>query len=267
MIDNRWKPMVTPACGTASCASSGPRCRIAHRPSATASRASPSPEALMKTTKPHILVPPSALARVRTVWADLLRPDQDPMCGRCCGLRHPQAVETLTSSSHCCGQTARTNPEVRMAARILVAEDDPKQAHVIRMYLEHEGHSVLSVGDGRAALDQCRARKPDLVVLDVMMPLVGGLDVCHILRAGSGVPIILLTARSTENDILLGLDLGADDYVTKPYSPRQLVARIRALLRRSGVLAAGATREPLVVGDLVVDADRFEVRVDGRVIA
>jgi len=154
-----------------------------------------------------------------------------------------------------------------MAARILVAEDDPKQAHVIRMYLEHEGHSVLSVGDGRAALDQCRARKPDLVVLDVMMPLVDGLDVCHILRAESDVPIILLTARSTENDILLGLDLGADDYITKPYSPRQLVARIRALLRRSGVLAAGAAREPLVVGDLVVDADRFEVRVDGRVIA
>ncbi|BCJ76037.1 DNA-binding response regulator [Catellatospora sp. IY07-71] len=152
-----------------------------------------------------------------------------------------------------------------MTARILVAEDDPKQANVIRMYLEHEGHSVLSVADGRAALDQCRARKPDLVVLDVMMPLVDGLDVCHILRGESDVPIILLTARSTENDILLGLDLGADDYITKPYSPRQLVARIRALLRRSGVLTGG-TRTPLVVGDLVVDPDRFEVRVDGRLV-
>jgi DNA-binding response OmpR family regulator len=154
-----------------------------------------------------------------------------------------------------------------MTARILVAEDDPKQANVIRMYLEHEGHSVLSVGDGRAAIDQCRARKPDLVVLDVMMPLVDGLDVCHVLRGESDVPIILLTARSTENDILLGLDLGADDYVTKPYSPRQLVARVRALLRRSGVLTTATTREPTVVGDLIVDADRFEVRVDGRVIA
>lgn len=152
-----------------------------------------------------------------------------------------------------------------MTARILVAEDDRKQANVIRMYLEHEGYSVLSVADGRAALDQCRARKPDLVVLDVMMPLVDGLDVCHILRAESAVPIILLTARSTENDILLGLDLGADDYITKPYSPRQLVARIRALLRRSGVLT-GTAKAPLIVGDLVVDPDRFEVRVDGRLV-
>ncbi|GIG01164.1 response regulator transcription factor [Catellatospora citrea] len=153
-----------------------------------------------------------------------------------------------------------------MTARILVAEDDPKQANVIRMYLENDGHSVLAVADGRAAIDQCRARKPDLVVLDVMMPLVDGLDVCHVLRAESNVPIILLTARSTENDILLGLDVGADDYVTKPFSPRQLVARVRALLRRSGV-STGAARGPLVVGDLIVDPDRYEVRVDGRAVA
>src|SRR5687768_5522659 len=119
-----------------------------------------------------------------------------------------------------------------MTARILVAEDDPKQAHLVRLYLEREGHSVLSVADGRAALDQCRARKPDLIVLDVMMPVIDGLDVCRILRAESDVPIILLTARSTEDDILFGLDLGADDYITKPYSPRQLTARVRALLRR-----------------------------------
>ncbi|MFC7246580.1 response regulator transcription factor [Catellatospora aurea] len=153
-----------------------------------------------------------------------------------------------------------------MAARILVADDDPKLVQVLRMYLEHEGHSVLAVADGRAALDQCRARKPDLVVLDVMMPEVDGLDVCHILRRESAVPIILLTARSTENDILLGLDLGADDYITKPYSPRQLVARVRALLRRSACVPTGA-RGPVIVGDLVVDADSFEVRVGGRAVA
>jgi DNA-binding response OmpR family regulator len=153
-----------------------------------------------------------------------------------------------------------------VAARILVADDDPKLVQVLRMYLEHEGHSVLAVADGRAALDQCRARKPDLVVLDVMMPEVDGLDVCHILRRESAVPIILLTARSTENDILLGLDLGADDYITKPYSPRQLVARVRALLRRSAGAPTGA-RGPVVVGDLVVDADSFEVRVGGRAVA
>ncbi|GAA1380059.1 response regulator transcription factor [Catellatospora chokoriensis] len=153
-----------------------------------------------------------------------------------------------------------------MAARILVADDDPKLVQVLRMYLEHEGHSVLTVADGRAALDQCRTRNPDLVVLDVMMPEVDGLDVCHILRRESAVPIILLTARSTENDILLGLDLGADDYITKPYSPRQLVARVRALLRRTGAVPAGPAG-PVVVGDLVVDADSFEVRIGGRAVA
>jgi DNA-binding response OmpR family regulator len=149
------------------------------------------------------------------------------------------------------------------SARILVAEDDPKQANLVRVYLEREGHSVLLVSDGRAALDQCRARRPDLVVLDVMMPAVNGLDVCRILRAESEVPILLLTARTTEDDILLGLDVGADDYITKPYSPRELAARVRALLRRSGVVTAGE-QAVLRVGDLEIDAGRFEVRVGGR---
>lgn len=152
---------------------------------------------------------------------------------------------------------------MRVGARILVAEDEPKQANLMRMYLEREGHSVLVVGDGRAALDAARARRPDLVVLDVMMPVIGGLDVCRILRAESTVPILLLTARSTEDDILLGLDVGADDYLTKPYSPRELTARVRALLRRAGVVGAGG-QEVLRVGDLEVDAARFRVRVDGR---
>lgn len=107
-----------------------------------------------------------------------------------------------------------------MAGRILVAEDDPKQANLVRLYLEREGHSVRVVGDGRAALDEYRSRRPDLVILDVMMPVVDGLDVCRIMRAESDVPLLLLTARTTEEDILLGLDIGADDYVTKPYSPR-----------------------------------------------
>jgi DNA-binding response OmpR family regulator len=150
-----------------------------------------------------------------------------------------------------------------MSARILVAEDDPKQAHLIQVYLEREGHSVLVVNDGRRALEQSRTRKPDLLVLDVMMPGVDGFDVCRILRAESDVPILLLTARSTEDDKLLGLDLGADDYVTKPFSPRELAARVRALLRRAGKTAPGATA-PRVVGALLIDAARFEVRVNGR---
>lgn len=150
-----------------------------------------------------------------------------------------------------------------MAGRILVAEDDPKQANLVRLYLEREGHSVRLVGDGRAALDEYRSRRPDLVILDVMMPVVDGLDVCRIMRAESDVPLLLLTARTTEEDILLGLDIGADDYITKPYSPRELVARVRALLRRAGVINAGS-QAILRVGDLEIDPGRFEVRVAGR---
>ncbi|WP_434439245.1 response regulator transcription factor [Lentzea sp. E54] len=151
-----------------------------------------------------------------------------------------------------------------MNARILVAEDDPKQSHLIRAYLEREGHSVLVAADGRVAIDLSRSRNPDLVVLDLMLPEVDGLDVCRVLRAESDVPILMLTARSTEPDLLLGMDLGADDYMTKPYSPRELAARVRALLRRSR-----ATREPsakIQVDDVEIDPDRFEVRIAGTQI-
>src|SRR6266540_6507660 len=154
-----------------------------------------------------------------------------------------------------------------MGARILVAEDDEKQAELIRRYLEREGHATVVVHDGRAAIDEARRRRPDLLVLDVMMPNVDGLDVCRVLRAESNglgeMPIIMLTARSTEDDLLLGLDLGADDYVTKPYSPRELVARIRALLRRGGSGDDGGVHR---VGELVVDTLRHEVAFAGRTI-
>jgi DNA-binding response OmpR family regulator len=153
-----------------------------------------------------------------------------------------------------------------VSARILVAEDDPKQANLVRIYLERDGHQILVVGDGRSALEQCRARRPDLVVLDIMMPKVDGLDVCRVLRTESQVPILLLTARTTEEDMLLGLDIGADDYLTKPYSPRELAARVRALLRRAGVVGA-ENRVVLAIGGLEVDPGRFEVRVGGRPIA
>ncbi|WP_433825132.1 response regulator transcription factor [Actinoplanes sp. CA-015351] len=148
-----------------------------------------------------------------------------------------------------------------VTARILVADDDPKHAQLIRLYLERDGHQVLTVGDGRAALEQARARKPDLIVLDVMMPLVDGLDVCRILRAESEVAIVMVTARSAENDMLLGLDIGADDYLAKPVSPRELTARIRALLRR---VKHNSDSAVLRAGDLEVDGPRFEVRVSGR---
>ena len=148
-----------------------------------------------------------------------------------------------------------------MSGRILVAEDDPKQADLIRRYLEREGHAVAVVHDGRSAIDEARRREPDLVVLDVMMPRVDGLDVCRILRYESDIPIIMLTARSTEDDMLLGLDLGADDYITKPYSPRELVARVRTILRRSG---RDAVDHRLAIGDIVVDTARHEVTRGGQ---
>ena len=149
-----------------------------------------------------------------------------------------------------------------MGARILVVEDDLKQAELIRLYLEREGHAVAVVHDGRAALEHARQKGPDLVVLDVMLPKVDGLDVCRVLRHESVVPIVVLTARSTEDDLLLALDLGADDYITKPYSPRELVARVRTVLRRAA--AGGAPRDEVVeVGDLTVDRGRHEVRLPG----
>jgi DNA-binding response OmpR family regulator len=166
---------------------------------------------------------------------------------------------------------------VRVCANIVVAEDDAKQAELVRRYLEHEGHLVTLVGDGRAALDEVRRREPDLLVLDVMMPRADGLDVVRILRAESReVPVLILTARSTEDDLLLGLDLGADDYMTKPFSPRELMARVRTLLRRNRRSAAGSepghTRtaartavedDALSVGALRIDPVRHEVSVAG----
>ena len=119
-----------------------------------------------------------------------------------------------------------------MKGRIVVAEDDPRQARILRLYLEREGHAVVVAADGLRAVEEFRRRLPDLLILDVMMPNLDGHDVCRIVREESDVPILLLTARSGEDDVLVGLDLGADDYVTKPYRPRELMARVRALIRR-----------------------------------
>ncbi|MEW2117856.1 response regulator transcription factor [Streptomyces sp. NPDC005474] len=154
-----------------------------------------------------------------------------------------------------------------MCAHILVAEDDVRQAMVIRRYLEHDGHSVVVVHDGRAAIDEARRRRPDLLVLDVMMPGTDGLQVCRVLRRESDLPVLMLTARTTEQDLLLGLELGADDYMTKPYSARELMARIRTLLRRARpaeVLEPQAHDPVLRVGALTVDPARHVVVVGER---
>jgi len=149
-----------------------------------------------------------------------------------------------------------------MPAHILIAEDDAKQAELVRRYLEHDHHTVTVVGDGRSAIDEARRLRPDLLVLDIMLPLVDGLDVARVLRSESELPILMLTARSTEDDLLLGLDLGADDYMTKPFSPRELAARVRTLLRRT-VPAPTSVDGVLIVGPLRIDPLRHRVEVDG----
>jgi DNA-binding response OmpR family regulator len=152
---------------------------------------------------------------------------------------------------------------VEVSALILVAEDDENQAELLRRYLEQDHHQVIVVHDGLDALDVARERRPSLVVLDLSLPSVDGLDVCRALRAESDVLVLMLTARSTEDDLLLGLGLGADDYMTKPFSPRELVARVRTLLRR-GRETPPAPDPRLRVGPLVVDPVRHEVTFAGR---
>ncbi|GIM92002.1 response regulator transcription factor [Paractinoplanes toevensis] len=146
-----------------------------------------------------------------------------------------------------------------MCAHILVAEDNRRQAELLGNYLRSEGHRLVVVHDGQQALAAARRQRPDLVVLDVMMPGLDGLNVCRILRRESSVLVLMLTARSAEEDLLLGLDLGADDYLTKPYSPRELVARVRTLLRRVDRVRGDDT--VLHVGDLTVDLSRRTVAV------
>ncbi|MET9217356.1 response regulator transcription factor [Streptomyces sp. NPDC088197] len=152
-----------------------------------------------------------------------------------------------------------------MSARVLVAEDDETHAELLQRYLEHEGHGVVVARDGREALDQARRFRPDLLILDVMMPEVDGMDVCRILRRECDVPMLMLTARTDEEDLLLGLGLGADDYVTKPYSPRELMARVRTLLLRSQ-RSGGWSRLTLHVGGLTVDPARHQVWIDSDVV-
>lgn len=147
-----------------------------------------------------------------------------------------------------------------MNTKILVAEDDRLASDLIKVYLERERYWVLLAENGRQALELARQKQPDLIVLDLMLPKVDGLDVCRILRAESRVPIIMLTARTTEEDVLLGLDLGADDYITKPFSPRELVARVRAVLRRIGKEESRESPE-LRSGELMVNVSSYEVRV------
>lgn len=151
-----------------------------------------------------------------------------------------------------------------MNETILVVDDEPKILQLAKDYLVDNGFKVLTSGDGVQALAIARQEKPDLIVLDLMLPGMDGLDVCRTIRRDSDVPIIMLTARAEEADQLIGLELGADDYITKPFSPRALVARVRALLRR----ARGDLRqeETLRSGSLELDLKRMEVKLSGEII-
>ena len=151
-----------------------------------------------------------------------------------------------------------------MKKTILVVDDEPKITRLARDYLEKSGFTVLTSGDGQQALTITRQERPDLIVLDLMLPGLDGLDVCRAIRRESDVPIIMLTARAEEADQLIGLELGADDYITKPFSPRALVARVRALLRRAqGNLLQDET---LIEGDLVLDLRRKQLSIEGKII-
>jgi DNA-binding response OmpR family regulator len=149
--------------------------------------------------------------------------------------------------------------------KVMVVDDEPKIVQLARDYLEHAGFAVVVAHDGKAALATARAENPDLVVLDLGLPELDGLDVARTLRAESNVPIVMLTGRSEESDKLVGLELGADDYVTKPFSPKELVARVRAVLRRTE--RPRSASEIVRVGDITLDIPRMRTTVADRTVS
>jgi two-component system, OmpR family, response regulator RegX3 len=148
--------------------------------------------------------------------------------------------------------------------RILIVEDEPALAESVQYSLTREGFDVVVAPDGEDALERFRTGSPDLVILDLMLPRLSGLDVCRIVRGESSVPIVILTAKDGEADKVAGLELGADDYVTKPFSMRELVSRVRALLRRAGMAAQPEPVEVLRGGPVELDVGKHEARVSGE---
>jgi len=149
--------------------------------------------------------------------------------------------------------------------RILVVDDEPLVAEVVERYLVREGYLVSSAADGETALERACSERPDLVVLDLMLPRIDGLEVCRQLRAESTVPILMLTARSEETDKIVGLGIGADDYLTKPFSPRELVARVKALLRRSSYAQRPPGENDVIrIGALRIQPAARKLEVSGR---
>jgi DNA-binding response OmpR family regulator len=154
-----------------------------------------------------------------------------------------------------------------MASRILVVDDEETLANSLSFALRREGYEVQTAADGQTALRLFAEKPPDLVLLDVMLPVVDGIEVCRRMRAGSGVPIIMLTAKDSEVDTIIGLEMGADDYVTKPFSLRELLARVRAVLRRAEIRARPPDLlEQLIAGDIEIHQNRRQVIVRGQLV-
>ena len=152
-------------------------------------------------------------------------------------------------------------------SRVLVVDDDRTVSDVVERYLTREGYQVETVGDGLQALERATARPPDLLVLDLMLPGMSGLDVCRRIREIAPIPVIMLTARGEEGDRVVGLELGADDYVTKPFSPRELVLRVGAVLRRAHGPLPSEIRATLSDGDLLIDTGAHEASLAGKPLA
>lgn len=148
--------------------------------------------------------------------------------------------------------------------KVLIVDDDVKIVELVKLYLNRDGYSVITALDGNEALRLAREARPDLIVLDIMLPGIDGLEICRTLRAESSVPIILLTAKTTEDDRITGLDMGADDYVTKPFSPKELAARVRAVLRRTPDESLQMGPAELKYGDLTINFPRHEAFLAGK---
>ena len=154
-----------------------------------------------------------------------------------------------------------------MPAKILVADDEQNIIQLLRLYLREEGYEVVAAADGRQALERFNAESPDLVLLDLMMPELGGFEVCTEIRKRSDVPVIMLTARSDDVDKIVGLEMGADDYITKPFSPREVVARVKAALRRRDWdRATPEDHSPVTVGNVTLDPAARDVTVGGEAV-
>ena len=151
-----------------------------------------------------------------------------------------------------------------MAVSVLIVEDDKNIQELLQMYLEKEGYAVTTADDGGQGLTKFRAIKPDLVLLDVMMPVMDGWAVCKAIRADSQTPVIMLTAKGETDDKVTGLKSGADDYITKPFEMKEVLARMEAVLRRTGTVATEAKARRLVFEKLIIDMDSFELIVDGK---